>query len=298
MSLARLLCDEVRIPLEHLVSSELGRTWRALRARDMHEAASHPAAILTDDTYSVFVKLTEGSLARDQAASELAGLRYLPQHAGVLTPTGIGIIEAGGGVLLVMEAVDVVPRTDDQWRQMGHALAKIHSVKGDHCGFASHTYWGPFYQDNSPTAEWVAFFRERRIAPRLEAAIASGHLPSDVVPYIERLSAQLDDLCGPPITPSLLHGDSHHNNFLDTVNGPVLIDPAIYFGHPEMDLAFVDFFAPVPDALLDGYREVTTVDVGFVSRRDLWRIPAWLAMVEMDGPQHVTPLMAALRSYA
>jgi fructosamine-3-kinase len=297
MSLRRLLGDEIRLPLEQLVSAALGRAWRVLRAHDMHEAASHPAAILADETYAVFVKLGEGSLAQDQATKELAGLRYLTQYSGVLTPTGIGIIEVGGGALLILEAVHVVERTYDKWRQMGQALARIHSVKGDQCGFESHNYWGSLYQDNRPLLEWADFFRERRLVPRLRAAVASGHLPRDVVPYVERLSARLLDLCGPPVAPCLLHGDAHHNNFLDTANGPVLIDPAVYYGHPEIDLAFVDFFAPVPDAFFEAYRELTPVDPGFVERRNLWRIPAWLAMVEVDGSQHVTALMAALRTY-
>ncbi len=76
-----------------------------------------------------------------------------------------------------------------------------------------------------------------------------------------------------------------------------MIDPAVYYGHPEMDLAYVDFFAPVPDALFQGYQELAALAPGFAERRDLWRIPAWLAMVQVDGPQHVDSLRAALGRY-
>jgi fructosamine-3-kinase len=206
----------------------------------------------------------------------------------------VAVDDAG---LLVLEAVVPIPREDEQWRQMGQALATIHSVKGEQCGFASHNYWGSLRQDNTPHRHWVDFFRERRLAPRLQAAVGGGHLPLDVADRVERLSDRLLDLCGPPVTPSLLHGDAHQNNFLSTAQGPVLIDPAVYYGHPEMDLAYVDFFAPVHPAFFAGYREIAPIDRGFAERRDLWRIPAWLAMVEVDGLQHLDALLVALRRY-
>jgi hypothetical protein len=39
------------------------------------------------------------------------------------------------------------------------------------------------------------------------------------------------------------------------------------------------------------------LDPGFDQRRDLWRIPGWLGMVEVDGPQHLDRLIDALRNY-
>jgi len=297
VSLRRLLRDALRLPLEQRVSAYLGRAWRVMQAQDKSDSASHPAAILSDETYAVFVKLGEGGLACDQCTKELAGLRFLTERSGVLTPTGIGTVQVGGAVLLMLEAMQVVERARVHWRQMGRALARLHSIKGDQYGFESSCYWGSLYQDNTPLGDWVDFYQERRLAPRLRAAVDSGHLPLDVVPHVEKLSARLHGLCGPTVTPSLLHGDAHHNNFLSTAKGPVMIDPAVYYGHPEMDLALVDFFAPVSEALFQDYQEIAPLEPGFVERRDLWRIPAWLAMVEVDGPQHLDKLMAALRHY-
>lgn len=293
----RLLSDGLRQAVEQGVSAHLGRAWRVKRVEDKADEASHPAAILADDTYAVFVKLGEGWLARDQFKQELAGLQLLTERSGVLTPEAIGIIQAGDRALLVMEAVQVVKREDVHWRQMGQTLARIHRVKGDRCGLESHAYWGSLYQDNRPLLDWPEFYRARRLGPRLRAAVDSGNLPLDLVAQVEKLSARLEGLCGPEVEPALLHGDAHQNNFLSTARGPVMIDPAVYYGHPEMDLAYVDFFAPVSDALFQGYQELTALDPGFVERRDLWRIPAWLAMVQVDGPQHLDRLRAALRRY-
>jgi fructosamine-3-kinase len=123
-------------------------------------------------------------------------------------------------------------------------------------------------------------------------------LPLEFVAPVEKLHDRLAELGGPPAPPSLLHGDAHQNNFLSTVEGVALIDPAAYYGHPEIDLVLVDFFAPVPHEFFQGYRELAPLDAGFTQRRDLWRVPVWLAMIEVDGPQHVEKLDAALRGYS
>lgn len=301
MSLLRLLSDPLRLPLEQRVSTHLGRPWQVARADDMEDASSHPAAVLSDGTYAVFVKLAEGSDASDRTIREIEGLAALTTRASVLTPPAIGAVpvkSAGdAAILLVLEAVVPIPRRRQQWREMGQTLARIHSVKGERYGFESHNYWGSLRQDNTPHAHWLDFYRACRLAPRLAAAVDSGRLPSDVAARVERLSERLPDLAGPPVVPSLLHGDAHHNNFISTAQGPYLIDPAVYYGHPEMDLAYIDFFAPVPPAFFAGYREIAPIDAGFAARRDLWRIGAWLALVEVGGPEYLDGLLAALQRY-
>ncbi len=296
-SIRRLLSDELRIPIQQRVSAYLGRAWQVTVVESKSEESSHPAAILADSTAAVFVKLGEGDLAADQFTQELAGLHLLTARANVLTPAAIGVVTIAGGAIVIMEAVQVIERAESDWRQIGRTLARIHNTKGDRFGLETHCYWGSFYQDNTPLVDWPTFFWQRRIEPRLRAAVDSGHLPLAFVSQVERLGSRLTSLCGPPVQPALLHGDAHQNNFLSTAQGPVLIDPSVYYGHPEIDLAYVDFFAPVSAALFQGYQELADLDPGFAQRRDLWRIPGWLAMVQVDGPQHLDKLDAALRGY-
>lgn len=302
-SVKHLMRDDLRIPIEQCVSTYLNRAWEVTKTVDKTDAASHTAAILADESYAVFVKLGEGDLAEDQLTQELAGLRLLTERAGVLTPTGIGIVPVTAGALFIMAAVEVVKRKQVHWRQMGQALAQIHNVKGERFGLETHSYWGNFYQDNRPLADWPDFFGTRRLEPRLRAAVDSGHLPLTFVTRVEKLGSQLAELCGPSVQPALLHGDAHKNNFLSTAQGPVLIDTAVYYGHPEMELAYIDFFAevgffaPAPDDFYAGYQEVAPVDDGYAGRRNLWRIPAWLAMVQVGGPQYLDKLSTALDNY-
>ena len=145
--------------------------------------------------------------------------------------------------------------------------------------------------------DWLAFFTDRRLWPRLMGAINSGYLPTDVIRQVEKLIIRLPRLDLAGVAPTLLHGDAQKNNFISTASGAMVIDPAIYYGHPEMDLAYVDYFEPVPDDVFDGYREDMPIDPGFSQRRDLWRIPAYLAAVTVEGPVHLNKLTNALQKY-
>jgi protein-ribulosamine 3-kinase len=178
----------------------------------------------------------------------LAGLRFLAQRSGILIPTPIANITVDGGALMVLEAVSAVDRESRHWRQIGQTIAQIHKVKGDRCGLETPGYFGPFYQDNRPMSKWSTFYAERRLWPRLMGAIDSGNLPTSLIRQTEKLISRLPDLCGPESVPSLLHGDAQQNNFISTEMGAVVIDPAVYFGNPEFDLAYIDsvklFFSP------------------------------------------------------
>ena len=128
-------------------------------------------------------------------------------------------------------------------------------------------------------------------------AIDSGNMPVSVISQVEKVIERLPELCGPATKPTLLHGDTQQNNFISTSKGTFVIDPAIYYGNPELDLAFIDYFQPVPEDVFDGYREEMPIDPGFFERRDLWRISGYLAAVAVEGSAYLSRLTDALKKY-
>lgn len=293
----RLLSDSLRLPLEQAVSRHLGREWKMIDFRNLRDFACHPAAILSDGSFPVFAKFSDAANGFEQFEIELVGLRLLRQRAGILTPDLVGNVPVEGGALLVLEGIQSIDRGQEQWREIGRTLARIHQVKWERCGLEMQGYFGPLYQDNRPLGSWAAFFAERRLWPRLVGAADSGHLPSALIRQIESLIARLPDLCGPEVTPSLLHGDAQQNNFISTAEGAVVIDPAVCYGNPEFDLAYIDYFHSVPGDVFEGYRELLPVDPGFVERRDLWRIYGYLAAVTVEGEAYLEMLAKAVQKY-
>jgi len=263
----------------------------------MRDFSSHPSAIFSDGTYAVFVKLSQAANGLEQFELELRGLKLLSEFSGVRTPTPIGNVTVEGGVIMVVEAVTAVERTSKQWREIGRTLAQIHRIKGQHYGLDSHCYFGPFYQDNRPLSDWATFYAERRLFPRLMGAVNAGYVPTSAIQQVEKLISRLPNLCGPAVVPTLLHGDAQHHNFISTADGAVVIDPAVYYGHPEIDLAYVDYFHPMPEDVFLGYQEILPIDPGFHERRDLWRIYGYLAIVEIEGTSYLGKLLDAVQKY-
>ena len=293
----QFLSKQLLGPLEDVVSKAQGRKWRVRNSKDLSEFACHPCAILSGDSLAVFAKFSQASEAATQFEIEQDSLLFLSKNTGVLVPTPIAIVPVETGTLFIMEALNPVERTPLQWRQIGKTLARIHRVRSDFCGFHMNNFFGPLEQDNAYTQDWATFFGERRLKPRLRMAIDSGNLPVSVVSQVESVIERLPELCGPATTPVLLHGDAQQNNFISTAKGTFVIDPAIYYGNPELDLAFIDYFQPVPEDVFDGYREEMPIAPDFFERRDLWQISGYLAAVAVEGLAYLGRLTDALQKY-
>ncbi len=294
----KLLNKPTRMAVEQVVTRYLGRSWQVQNIMDFADFASHPALVLSDGSFSVFAKFSDAANGLEQFQIELAGLRLLAKHAGVLIPTPIDLITVDGGCIMLLEAVQAVEKTPDRWRDFGRTLARIHQVKGPEFGLETPGYFGPLYQDNTLMSDWPTFYAERRLRPWLRTAVDAGAVSLDTMRQVEKLITRLPDLCGPEIRPTLLHGDAQQNNFISTEKGTVVIDPAVYYGHPEIDLALIDYFQPVPDDVFSGYNEVATISPDFLERRELWRISAYLAVLTVSRYESfLEKLTAAVQKY-
>lgn len=287
----RALVDpEVLAAIEAAARRHLSSPFRCVRVTDLQLRSSHPAALLHAEAGTIFAKLLTGPDARNQARAELSGLELIRERAGVATPEpiGSGAVDLGSATVVMFEGLpERTPeqRTVSDWESIGRTLATLHLAHGEDFGLPDDGYFGPLAQDNRPTAggSWVDFYRERRVLPWLRLAVDRAVVTLDQAQRVEQLLSRLTDLAGPEPERTLLHGDAQHHNFVSTPAGAVVIDASPYYGHPELDLALVDYFTPVPAQLFAAYAEVHPIDAGFVQRRELWRIFAYLAVLIVDG---------------
>ena len=288
-----------------------GRPWAAAGFTDLSHRASHPCGVFTGTPFSVFAKLDSSPAGQEQLTAELRGLRLIRARTAVATPVPVagGLVVTGAGTLLLTEALAergascgqaADSRTAADYAAIGRALAGLHQARGERFGLAEFDgFFGPLPQSNRPdgVASWAGFYAERRLEPLLRLAVDSGHLPAGLARGTGRVLARLPSLCGPDPVPALLHGDAQQNNFISMADGAAVIDVAPYYGHPEIDLALVDYFSPVDPALLRAYAELAPVDPGFAGRRELWRLHAYLAVIAVDGAnpfgRSILPRLAA-----
>ena len=135
-------------------------------------------------------------------------------------------------------------------------------------GFPRDTVTGPYRQPNPWTDSWVAFFRDRRLDYFAGKAREEGLLSPSLAERLDALADDLDSLLPDDPPSALLHGDVWANNVL-TRDGEVraLLDPACYFGHAEVELAYVDFGGSFGDAFFETYDDERGIDPGFRDER-------------------------------
>lgn len=189
--------------------------------------------------------------------------------------------------LLVMDFIDndgggITPSVE---RHAGELIAKLHASRRERFGYARDTLIGPLPQPNPETDEWVRFFRDHRLLFMARRAHAEGSLPSAMLARIERLAERIGDYLIEPAFPSLLHGDLWTGNVLvrgDRIAG--FVDPAIYCGHPEIELAFATLFGTFGESFFAAYKELMSIEPGFHElRSSLYNLYPRLVHVRLFG---------------
>ena len=153
-------------------------------------------------------------------------------------------------------------------RHAAELLADLHAVRGPSFGMERDTLIGGLPQPNAPSDSWVAFYAERRLLHMGREALAHGGIDAGVMRRIESLCARLGEIIDEPPHPSLLHGDVWSGNVIARAGRvAAFIDPAIYHGHPEVELAFITLFNTFGRAFFERYAELRPLDDGFWDRR-------------------------------
>lgn len=181
--------------------------------------------------------------------------------------------------------------------QYGKEVAVLHQNRASQYGDKADNYIGSLPQSNRHHKTWMSFFTEERINPMLKMAVDSGRMDPGIQSNWERLVNKLGELF-PPCKPSLLHGDLWSGNYLFDENGSgVLIDPAVYFGHPEMDLAFSKMFGGFNRDFYDGYESVSPLEPGFSDRVPIYNLYPLLVHVNLFGGHYATQCNRILKNF-
>ena len=93
----------------------------------------------------------------------------------VRVPRVLATGEVEGAAYLALEWLEATRHTSDSARRLGAALAALHEVTAPRYGFRQDNTIGRTPQLNGWMDDWPAFFRERRLRPQLERAVASGN---------------------------------------------------------------------------------------------------------------------------
>lgn len=286
-----------------MIPGEIRDTLRAEIGLQITKVASvaggsiNEAYELTTSSGSFFLKVN-GRAPDDFFSKEVAGLKELRQtETDLIIPRVLAHRDPNpdrAGYLLL----DYIPSGGKgDAEAFGAGLAHLHQQTQAQFGFSEDNYVGSIPQANTPMDDWISFFVQLRIEPLLKMAIDSGQADASLWKPWERLAGRLEALL-PPCVPSLVHGDLWSGNYLyDTEGRAVLIDPAVYYGHPEMDLAFSRMFGGFAAGFYEGYAAVSPLAPGFEERVDIHNLYPLLVHVNLFGGHYASQLRSVLGRY-
>lgn len=250
---------------------------------------------ITSGTGSYFLKLNTVDWAADMFLAEKKGLELLSQ-SGILVPKPISVFNYENGAGLIMEWMETGGRSQSAWEAFGISLAKLHQCTSEQFGLDHDNYIGRLPQQNTIKDHWIDFYALFRLEFQIKMAIDSGLMKRKSIQLYESAIMQFEKGL-PKIEASLLHGDLWSGNLMfNQLKAPVFIDPAVYYGHREMDIAMMKLFGGFSTGF-DVYQDIYPLDAGWEERLQFYQLYYLLVHVNLFGGSYISSSMRILEYY-
>ncbi|MCH5259088.1 MAG: fructosamine kinase family protein [Lachnospiraceae bacterium] len=293
--------------LEQAITSLFGENLRIVSKRPVHGGDINESYCLSlSDGSAVFMKCNSiRNLSFFEAEAKGLDALRKTEAIGVPKALALGTDKAQRISFLLMEYLERAAKLTAYWEMFGRELAAMHRAdytefaeteQGRPFGFTHDNYIGASPQINTTKENWITFFRECRLLPQIK--MAERYLDSKMRKQFTKLMDHLDSYLVEPEFPSLIHGDLWSGNAVCGPDGKAwILDPAVYVGHYEAELAMTELFGGNPDSFYGAYNEVTPIDSGYHDRRDLYNLYHMLNHLNLFGATYLGSVQRILNRY-
>lgn len=243
-----------------------------------------------------FLKLNNAGRFPNMFETEKRGLELLSQSPfKVPLPLKVGI--CNNSQYILMNFIEPGAPGLGFWQQFGRDLAGLHLLSSKQFGLDHDNYIGSLSQSNEELDTWAEFYRTERLLPQIKLAQKSGKLTAKMKIGFDELLKRIDEVY-PTEPPSLLHGDLWSGNMMITTTGePCLFDPAVYYGHREMDLAMMALFGGFGEEWVQSYNEIYPLEHGWRERIPLGQLYPLMVHVNLFGSGYSSQVEAILQKF-
>ena len=235
----------------------------------------------------------------DMFEKEAHGLNELQKAAAIRVP-GTRIYSDN---YLVTEFIESGRKSGTFFRDFGKQFADLHRYQGSSYGFYENNYIGSTPQknitDHNEDKDWTEFYYNNRLRFQLLLAEKNGYADSELKNYFGKLENRIGEILkGSEEEPSLLHGDLWSGNYMADENGdPCIIDPAVYYGHREADLAMTMLFGGYPQEFYRSYNENYPLKEGWQYRENIYKLYHVLNHLNLFGSGYYGQALSLIRYY-
>lgn len=283
---------ELLAALERLLGARITLS-RSVAGGDINQASRVELA----DGRTIFVKANSSAPPR-MFELEAHGLEWLSAAEAISVPRVVGVGRCSCMGFLALEWIDVGARTARFDEDFGRALSVLHRSSPPCFGLDRDNYIGNLDQLNRRCSEFAEFYATQRLIPQFELAARKGLFDQAMRARFDRLIQRLASVLGEAEGPARLHGDLWSGNCLCGRDGRAwLIDPAVYGGHRELDLAMMRLFGGFSERTFDAYAESFPLAGGYRERVALMQLYPILVHVNLFGGSYVASARRIIDRY-
>jgi protein-ribulosamine 3-kinase len=242
-----------------------------------------------------FIKTNTSSKAFEMFKAEDFGLNLIHDTKTIATPTVIDCGKYQKSSYLIMEFVESKSPSSLDFENLGSKLGELHLNSSNVFGLNQNNFIGSLPQSNKQNTSWVKFYTNERLLPQLQLAKQKGLLSNNECPSEKIISEKLENLFL-DVKPSLLHGDLWSGNYMISKEGtPYLIDPAIYYGDYEVDLAMSKLFGGFGESFYRAHSKYFPVTQKTSSRIEIYQLYYLMVHLNLFGKSYYDSVKSILK---
>ena len=245
-----------------------------------------------------FLKVNDKDKYPGMFQKEANGLDLLRKHCTLIVPEAIKTGVYGQSQYLLLEWLEKAAPQKKFWEDFGSGLAMMHKQPQLYYGLNEDNYIGSLKQNNTTHNKWHSFYTVCRIMPLVKILFDSGSFSSKDIDNANSFCKNLEAIfpAGPP---SLLHGDLWGGNFLITSSARAAIfDPAVYFGHREMDIGMTKLFGGFDHRFYTAYHEAYPFENGWERRVPVTQLYPLLVHAVLFGGHYIMRASNVIKAFA
>jgi fructosamine-3-kinase len=288
---------EIKQDLHHFLSLKFGSDFLLRNFTPFAGGCINNGGKILTNRGAFFLKWNSAMKFPGMFAAEGKGLRLLASKNAIRIPQVINSFEQGDYQYIMLEFIESRQRSPHYWHLLGQKLALLHKNTHEYFGLDHDNYIGSLHQQNQRSGSWIDFFITHRLNVQLAIAVDQGSTEKSLVKKFETLYKKLPSILTNE-RPALVHGDLWSGNLITDDQGqPCLIDPAVYYGHREVDLAMTQLFGGFSSEFYDSYREVFPLAPGSRQRFDLYNLYPLLVHVNLFGKAYLRQVLDIIDSF-